>query len=87
MPPKGDRTSRVASKHGQFKFGSLSVHAYFIVKSKNNKKEKGICTDLTRSTATPRKRDLWVQIVDRWISKMKKHSTQRKVLAPPPFPC
>jgi len=71
-------------KARQFKFSSLSVNAYFIVKSGNNKKEKGICTNLTRNTATPRKRDLWVQIVDLWISKMKNHSTQRKVLAPPP---
>jgi hypothetical protein len=74
MPPKGQHANRIVSNYGGgFTFAPGCAQVYWTTSSKKQKKQSHTCTN-----ATP-KREMWVEIVAGWISKLEGHPTQCKV--------
>ena len=79
MAKKGKREGMVESVYGQFKFTAQSVNAYWTARIKGRDTEKHLCTKGGSNAGGATKRDLWIEIVTLWISKLNTHQTQRKV--------
>ena len=74
MPPKGQHANRIVSNYGGgFTFAPGCAQVYWTTSSKKQKKQKHKCTKATT------KREMWVEIVAGWISKLEGHATQCKV--------
>jgi hypothetical protein len=74
MPPKGQHATMIMSNYGGgFTFAAKRARVSWTTSSKGTKKQKQKCTKTTT------KREMWVEIVAGWISKLEGHVTQCKV--------
>jgi hypothetical protein len=81
MPPKGPSEGRAPSKYGGFNFSALAVKVSFTSRSNGTTTEKSTCTHGSRKEDAT-KRDLWVEVVNLWINKLKVHRAWKKVEVP-----
>ena len=81
MPPKGSSEGRAPSKYGGFNFSAFTARVFFTSRSNGTTTEKSICTHGSRKEDAT-KRDLWVEVVNLWINKLKVHRAWKKVEVP-----